>query len=97
MEIKEINTAPPDYILQFIDNHTEQLIEIYNNGYKENGPGCLGLNCSNKENTMDVFFMNETMILQIIPSYKWDEIKEKKLNTLIVKDIDLSNIFIINN
>ena len=95
MEIKQLNTSLPDYINQFIDFNKNKLIEIYENGLQENTIGCLGLKCSVKENKMDVFFMNETMILEIIPYDEWVNIQKKQQKILIIHDIDLMNVFIL--
>ena len=63
-QIKHINTAP-DYIHKFIHDNMEQLIKIYSEGISEYKIGILGFECSEKENIMNVQFLNETLILKI--------------------------------
>ena len=95
MEIKQLNTSLPDYINQFIDFNKNKLIEIYQNGIQENKKGCLGLKCSVKENKMDVYFMNETMVQEIITAEELINIQNKNQSLLIIHDIDLMSIFLL--
>ena len=43
---------------------------------EHNNVGCLGLKCSEKENKMDVFFMNEELLLQTLKQDSWESLKE---------------------
>ena len=95
MEIKQLNTPLPDYINQFIGFNKNKLFEIYQNGLQENKNGCLGLKCSFKENKMDVFFMNESMIQKIISLEEWNNIQKKNQKLLIIHDIDLMSVFLL--
>ena len=95
MEIKPINTSLPDYITRFIEFNKNKLIEIYQKEIQKNKIGCLGLKCSVKDNKMDVYFMNETMVLEIIPNNEWVNIQKKQQYILIIHDIDLMNTFIL--
>jgi len=90
--------STPEYISKFINFNLTKLIEIYEQGLKEhNNIGCLGLTCSEETNKMDVFFMNEIMVLKELSKESWEQLKstinDKKL--FIVKDIDKNCIFLI--
>ena len=74
-----------------------QLVEIHDRGIEEHKTGCLGFNCSQKENKMDVYFMNEDIILQSIQKESWENLKQgigsKKL--FLIQDIDENRIFLV--
>tara|TARA_B100001093_G_C26787571_1_gene997371 strand:- start:150 stop:449 length:300 start_codon:yes stop_codon:yes gene_type:complete len=97
MSIQQIDSAP-DYITQFIDGNIKQLEKIYNEGLIRDPNGILVCNCSEKDNKMDVQFMNEEMILKLISKESWESLnksipKDKKL--IFILDIDLNIIFLI--
>ena len=97
MSIQNINSAP-EYINLFIKNNSEQLNNIYNEGMKSNSYGILCFQCSQEKNIMDVQFMNDEMMLEIIQKESWEQLKKsipesKKL--YFVKDIDLNSVFLI--
>ena len=56
--------STPEYIDTFLKANMVKLVEIHDQGIEEHKVGCLGFKCSQKENKMDVFFMNEDIILQ---------------------------------
>ena len=82
--IQHAHSTPP-YIDTFLKANMTQLVEIHDKGIEEYDTGCLGFNCSQKENKMDVYFMNEDIILQ--------GIGDKKL--FLIKDIDENRIFLV--
>ena len=94
--VQTINSAP-QYISEFIKKNMEQLIQIHDEGKQEHGIGCLGCKCSDTENTMDVFYMNEENISTMLQKESWEQLKntiiEKKL--FLVNDLDKSSIFLI--
>ena len=97
MSIQNISSAPV-YINKFIQGNIEQLNKIYDQGMKTNECGVLCFQCSQKENKMNVQFMNDENMLQIIQKESWEQLKKsipesKKL--FFVNDIDLSSIFLI--
>lgn len=96
-EIKHVNSAP-DYINKFIHNNMEQLMKIYSEGISEHTIGILGFECSEKENIMNVQFLNETLILNILDNDSWKNLQnsihdDKKL--FFIRDKDLNSIFLI--
>ena len=76
----------------------EQLCKIYEEGLVSNSEGILGCICSEKDNRIDVQFMNEEMICEMITKESWDNLQaskgDKKL--FFIRDIDLNSIFLIN-
>tara|TARA_B110000902_G_scaffold197152_1_gene223677 strand:+ start:139 stop:447 length:309 start_codon:yes stop_codon:yes gene_type:complete len=100
MSIQEINSAP-EYITKFISGNLEQLEKIYNEGMEiseQLDKGILYFNCSEKENVMDVQFMDDIMMESIIAKDSVGELKQtirldKKL--LFVNDIDRKCVFLI--
>ena len=97
MSVQHIDSAP-NYITQFISGNMDQLCKIYEEGLVDNPEGILGCKCSEKDNRMDVQFMNEEMILEMIAKESWEPLKEsipegKKL--MFIMDIDLDSVFLI--
>ena len=95
--IQHVDSAP-DYIMKFIHGNMQQLEKIYGEGIEMFEKGLLAFQCSEKENKMDVQFMNEEMICEMITKESWDNLQaskgDKKL--FFIKDIDLNSIFLIN-
>ena len=97
MSIQNVNSTPP-YIESFLQANSNKLFEIYEQGMKEhNNVGCLGLKCSEKENKMDVFFMDEELLLQTLKQESWDSLKEsiqgRKL--FMIQDLDINSMFLV--
>lgn len=89
--------STPSYISIFLKQHMDQLLDICESGIKENGSGCLGFKCSEKDNKMDVFFMNEESILMNISKESWEQLQksmnDKKL--FFIQDLDIQSIFLV--
>ncbi len=96
MNVQNIGSAPP-YISKFINHNFTKLIEIYDEGIKEFNVGVLSFKCSEEQNKMDVFFMNEEQILMNLQKESWENLKlsinDKKL--FMVNDLDKNSIFLI--
>ena len=97
MNIQHAESTPP-YISTFIQNNMKKLIEIYNDGMNNFHEGCLGFQCSQKENKMDVQFMNDESMLTILQKESWETLKnsiseDKKL--FFVMDVDMNSVFLI--
>mgnify|MGYP003682262943 CR=1 FL=1 len=94
--IQNAHSTPP-YIDTFLKANMTKLVEIHDKGIEEHETGCLGFNCSQKDNKMDVYFMNEDIILQSIQKESWENLKQgigdKKL--FLIKDIDENSIFLV--
>ena len=91
----------PDYINKFIHLNMEQLMKIYDEGMYENpklDKGILFFQCSEKENKMDVQFMNDEMMCEILEkesvmNLKNNIQKDKKL--FFIQDLDINSVFLI--
>ena len=100
MSIQTIDSAP-DYIMKFIHINMEQLCKIYDEGMYNNpdlDKGIMIFQCSEKENKMDVQFMNDEMMCEIlekesIMNLKNNIQKDKKL--FFIRDLDLNSVFLI--
>ena len=95
-KIQNIDSTP-SYISIFLKANIDQLKNIHDEGKQEHGEGCLGFKCSEKENKMDVFYMNEELILQTLQNESWQQLKstiqEKRL--FLINDLDINSIFLI--
>ena len=89
--------STPDYISLFLKNNMNQLMNIHDEGKEEHGIGCLGFKCSETNNKMDVFYMNESTMLTMLQKESWEQLKntigDKKL--FLVNDLDKESIFLI--
>ena len=55
------------------EKNIDQLLRIYDEHKEETG--ALGFKCDRKNNNMDVFFMNEELIIKLIKEDIWNQIK----------------------
>ena len=100
MSIQNVDSAP-DYIMKFIHSNMEQLCKIYDEGMEQNPDlekGILVFLCSEKENKMDVQFMNDEMMSQILQKDSVIQLKstiEENKKLLFIRDLDLNSIFLI--
>ena len=84
------------YISDFINTNYTKLVEIYDDGIEKEGKGILCFNCSQEDNKMDVFFLNEENICKELSKESWENLKkstDKKI--FLVKDLDHNSIFLI--
>ena len=99
-KIQQINSCP-DYISKFIQLNMEQLCKIYDEGMSLNPDlekGILCFLCSEKENKMNVQFMNDEMMCEIIEKDSLMQLKttiEKNKKLLFIRDMDLNSVFLI--
>jgi hypothetical protein len=100
MSIQNVDSAP-DYIMKFIHNNMEQLCKIYDEGMYSNpelDKGIMVFQCSEKENKMDVQFMDDEMMCEILEkesvmNLKNNIQKDKKL--FFIQDLDINSVFLI--
>lgn len=95
MQIQNINSSP-EYISKFINFNYTALVDIYDNGISDNGSGLLFFMCSEKENNMDVTFLNDENITLHLKKESWENLKkstDKKI--FMVNDLDKNSIFLI--
>ena len=95
MNVQNISSAP-SYISNFINHNFTKLIEIYDESKMNEGEGVLSFKCSEQDNKMDVFYLNETNILTQITKETWENLKQstdKKI--FMVNDLDNNSVFLI--
>ena len=100
MSIQNVDSAP-DYIMKFIHMNMEQLCNIYDEGLNNNpglDKGIMVFQCSQENNKMDVQFMNDEMMIEIIQKDSLEDLKknipdDKKL--FFVMDQDINSVFLL--
>ena len=98
--IQNVDSAP-DYIMKFIHMNMEQLCKIYDEGMINNphlDKGIMLFQCSEENNKMDVQFMNDEMMSEILQKDSLIQLKstiEENKKLLFIKDLDLNSIFLI--
>ena len=100
MSIQNVDSAP-DYIMKFIHSNMEQLCKIYDEGLYNNPgleKGIMVFQCSQENNKMDVQFMNDDMMCEILEKGSVQNLKNnigenKKL--FFIQDLDLNSVFLI--
>ena len=100
MSIQNVDSAP-DYIMKFIHVNMEQLCKIYDEGMYNNpqlDKGIMVFQCSQEQNKMDVQFMNDEMMCEILEKESVTNLKnnigeDKKL--FFIQDLDLNSVFLI--
>lgn len=95
MNVQNVSSAPP-YISNFINFNFTKLIEIYDQGQTNEGPGVLAFKCSQENNKMDVYYLNEINIIKEITKESWENLKkstDKKI--FMVNDLDNNSVFLI--
>jgi hypothetical protein len=99
-KIHNVDSAP-DYIMKFIHGNMERLCKIYDEGLSNNpslDKGIMMFQCSEEKNKMDVQFMNDEMMCEILEKESVMNLKNniqgnKKL--LFIQDLDINSIFLI--
>jgi len=94
--IQTASSAPP-HITDFMNQNMNKLLEIYDDGVARETFGCLGMKCSQKENKIDVFFMNEEMLLHMLQKDSYENLKESMENKklFLVQELDMNSIFLV--
>jgi len=99
-KIQNVDSAP-SYIMKFIHSNMDDLCKIYDEGLTLNPDlekGILCFICSEKDNKMDVQFMNDEMMCEILEKESVMNLKtsiqdNKKL--LFIRDLDREAVFLI--
>ena len=98
--IQNVDSAP-NYIMKFIHNNMEQLCKIYDEGLINNphlDKGIMVFQCSEENNKMDVQFMNDEMMCEILEKESVMNLKnniQKNKKLFFIKDLDLNSVFLI--
>ena len=92
MEIVNTNSGP-DYIHTFIENNILQLTEIHDKEKATNGEGVLYCKCSEKDNKLELIFMNKELFISTFSSETWSNLQVNK-KIVYVEDLDINEKFI---
>tara|TARA_B110000495_G_C22627062_1_gene373239 strand:+ start:264 stop:575 length:312 start_codon:yes stop_codon:yes gene_type:complete len=98
--IKNVDSAP-EYIMKFIQGNMEQLCKIYDEGMKNNpelDKGIIVFQCSQENNKMDVQFMNDEMMTNILSEESIIDLKngiQKDKKLFFIQDLDIKSIFLL--
>jgi hypothetical protein len=99
-QIQNVDSAP-DYIMKFIHENMEDLCMIYDEGLSNNPgleKGIIVFQCSEKENKMDVQFMNDEMMYEILEKESVMNLKnniQENKKLFFIQDIDRNSVFLI--
>ena len=94
MNIQNISRLP-DFIDEFIKFNKDQLIEIYDVNIKIYKYGLLFFQCSKEKNNVDVMFLFEEKILEMLNKEDWEMLKIDALDKKIFLIKEGSNMFIL--
>lgn len=98
--IQNVDSAP-NYIMKFIHGNMEQLCKIYDEGMDNNpelDKGIIFFQCSEENNKMDVQFMNDEMMTNILSKESIIDLKngiQKDKKLFFIQDLDIKSIFLI--
>ena len=95
--IQNVSSAP-SYISEFISQNMVKLQDIFEEGVHNFQSGCLAFKCSKDNNKMDVQFMSDDQMCEIIQKDSWVSLKNgipKGKKLFYVLDQDLHSIFLI--
>ena len=99
-QIQNVDSAP-DYIMKFIHSNMEQLCVIYDEGLSNNPgleKGIMVFQCSELNNKMDVQFMNDEMMCEILEKGSVMNLKnniEENKKLFFIQDLDRAALFLI--
>jgi len=94
--IQNASSTPP-HITDFMNKNMVKLMEIYETGISQEKFGCLGLKCSQKENNIDVFFMNRVMLSSMLQKESLEQLEESMENKklFLIQELDMNSIFLV--
>ena len=99
-QIQNVDSAP-DYIMKFIHSNMEQLCVIYDEGLSNNPgleKGIMVFQCSEKDNKMDVQFMTDEMMCEILEKESVMNLKnniQENKKLFFIQDLDRKCVFLI--
>jgi len=98
--IQHVDSAP-DYIMKFINGNMEQICKIYDEGLSNNptlDKGIMVFQCSQEKNKMDVQFMNDEMMCEILEKESVMNLKnniQENKKLFFIQDLDINSVFLI--
>lgn len=94
MNIQNISSLP-DFIDKFIKFNQDKLIEIYDESIKIHNTGLLYFQCDKIKNNVDVMFLYEDKIIEMMGEQSWEMLKKDAGDKKIFLIKESSNMYIL--
>lgn len=94
MNIQNISSLP-DFIDKFIKFNQDKLLEIYDESLKIHNTGLLYFQCDKERNNVDVMFLYEDKIIEMMGKESWEMLKKEVGDKKIFLIKESSNMFIL--
>ncbi len=94
MNVQNISSLP-DFIDKFIKFNQDKLIEIYDESIKIHNTGLLYFQCDKIKNNVDVMFLYEDKIIEMMGEQSWEMLKKDAGDKKIFLIKEGSNMYIL--
>ncbi len=94
MNIQNISSLP-DFIDKFIKFNQDKLIDIYDESIKIHNTGLLYFQCDKERNNVDVMFLYEDKIIEMMGKESWEMLKNDAGDKKIFLIKESSNMYIL--
>jgi len=94
MNIQNISSLP-DFIDKFIKFNHDKLVEIYDESIKIHNTGLLYFQCDREKNNVDVIFLHDEKIIEMMGEENWEMLKTDADNKKVFLIKESDNMFIL--
>lgn len=94
MNVQNISSLP-DFIDKFIKHNHDKLIEIYDESIKIHNKGLLYFQCDKIKNNVDVMFLYDSKIIEMMGEQSWEMLKQNAGDKKIFLIKEGSNMYIL--
>lgn len=94
MNVQNISSLP-DFIDKFIKHNQDKCIEIYDESIKIYNTGLLYFQCDKEKNNVDVMFLYDDKIIEMMGKESWEMLKNYTGDKKIFLIKESSNIYIL--
>ena len=94
MNVQNISSLP-DFIDKFIKFNHDKLLEIYDESIKIHNTGLLYFQCDKIKNNVDVMFLYEDKIIEMMGKESWEMLKKDAGDKKIFLIKESSNMYIL--
>lgn len=94
MNVQNISNLP-DFIDKFIKHNQDKLLEIYDESIKIHNTGLLYFQCDKERNNVDVMFLHDDKIIEMMGEQSWEMLKNDANNKKIFLIKEGSNMYIL--
>ena len=94
MNVQNISSLP-DFIDKFIKFNHDKCIEIYDESIKNHNTGLLYFQCDKIKNNVDVMFLYDDKIIEMMGKESWEMLKNDTGDKKIFLIKESSNIYIL--